>query len=176
MKTLLRASTALMVLSVCGAVALAQPAGTTNSPGETTDGKVAAIDTDRAVYDRLLREIREDRATLSRAYAAGVTEARANGGQPPAKRRAEILALRERIDRNGVRLMLVAGRHNWPVPEMSEVKPATGEAAKTPTPREQLVPPDAVISDVLSADARKLAAGLRLPTITLAGGSAEKGS
>jgi len=169
MKTLLRASTALMVLSVCGAVALAQPAGTGNSPGETTDGKADALDTDRAVYDRLLREINNDRNALSRAYAAGVTEARANGGQPPAKRRAEILALRERIDRNGVRLMLVAGRHNWPVPEMSDVKPAEGEAAKIRSARDELVPPDSVISEVLSADARRLAEGLRLPTITLAG-------
>jgi len=168
MKTLLRTSMAMMVLSVCGAVSMGQEVGV--SPGETTDGKAEAIDTDRAVYDRLLREINTDRGALSRAYAAGVTEARGNGGQPPAKRRAEILALRERIDRNGVRLMLVAGRHNWPVPEMSEVKPAEGEDAKTKSARDELVPPDAVISDVLSADARKLAAGLRLPTISLAGG------
>ena len=172
MKTVLKVSVALAVVGLFGAVASAQPAA---SPGETMD-KAGAIETDRAVYDRLLRAIGEDRAALSRAYADGVVEARSRGGQPPTARRAEILALRERIDRNGVRLMLVAGRHGWPVPEASAVTPAEGSAAQDQDARAKLVPPDPVISEVLSADARKLARRLRLPIITLAKTPAKKRS
>ena len=172
MKTVLRVSVALAVVGLLGAIASAQPAA---SPGETT-GKVDAVQADRAVYDRLLRGIREDRGALSRAYAGGVVEARQRGGQPATARRAEILALRERIDRNSVRLMLVAGRHGWPVPEMSAVAPAAGSAAEVQDARTKLVPPDPVISEVLSADARKLAGRLRLPIITLAKTPAKKRS
>ncbi len=172
MKTVLRVSVALAAVGLCGAVATAQPAA---SPGETM-GKADAVQADRAVYDRLLRAIREDRAALSRAYTSGVAEARARGGQPPAARRAEILALRERIDRNSVRLMLVAGRHGWPVPETSAVAPAAGPVARNDDARAKLVPPDPVISEVLSADARKLAGKLRLPVITLAAAPARKRS
>ena len=169
MKTVLRASVAFAVLVVCGSVAVAAgPEAVAVSPGETV-GPAEAVQKDREVYDRLVREIRDDRAALSRAYGRGVAEARKNGGQPPTARRAEIIALRERIDRNGVRLMLVAGRHGWPVPELSSATVVEGKAEPEVDPRDQLVPPDPVIADVLSADARKVAAGIRLPVISLAG-------
>lgn len=172
MKTVLGTSVALAVVGVLAGPVAAQ---TGPSPGETA-GKTAAVDKDREVYDRLVREIGRDRAALSQAYARGVAEARKGGGQPPTARRAEIIALRERIDRNGVRLMLVAGRHGWPVPELSAETVTRGPAEPEVDPRDQLVPPDPVIAQVLSAGARKLAAGLRLPVITLARAASKKRS
>ena len=174
MKTVLSISIVVVLAGACGAPAQAQPAEPA-SPGETLD-KAAAVDKDREVYDRLVREIRRDRALLSQAYALGVDEARKGGGQPPAARRAEIIALRERIDRNGVRLMLVAGRHGWPVPELSAETVVKGTAPDEVDARARLVPPDRVIADVLSADARKLAASLRLPVITLVKAPSKKRS
>lgn len=164
MKTVLRATVAMAVLGVLAAPVAAEPTG---SPGETAD-KAAAVEKDREVYERLMGQIRRDTAALSETYSRGVAEARAGGGQPPAGTRAEILALRERIDRNGVRLMLVAGRHGWPVGELSSDSVAGAPAKPKVDPRRQLVPPDPVIAEVLSADALRAAAGIRLPVITLA--------
>ena len=66
--------------------------------------------------------------------------------------------------------MLVAGRHGWPVGELSSDSVAGPPAKPKVDPRRQLVPPDPVIAEVLSADARRAAAGVRLPIITLAAG------
>ena len=166
MKTVLRTCVAIAVLGTSVGVSAAAPPVAV-SPGETVTGP-KAVEKDREVYERLLRAIRDDRAALSQAYARGVAEARKGGGQPPTARRAEILALRERIDRNGVRLMLVAGRYGWPVPELSAETVVKGKVAPEVAPRDQLVPPDPVIAEVLSADARKLAGAIHLPVITLA--------
>jgi len=166
MHTVLRTSVVLAVLGAFGAAAAAaEPMAV--SPGEAAES-ANAVEKDREVYDGLMRAIRDDRAALSRAYGRGVAEARARGGQPPTATRAEILALRERIDRNGVRLMLVAGRHGWAVPDLSSATVVDAKAEPEPDPRAQLVPPDPVIAEVLSADARKVAAGIRLPVISLA--------
>ena len=166
MKTVLRTCVAIAVLSASVVASAAEPASAV-SPGETAAAP-QALEKDRVVYERLLKAIRDDRAALSKAYARGVAEARKGGGQPPTARRAEILAIRERIDRNGVRLMLVAGRYGWHVPDMSAATVVDGKAAPEVAARDQLVPPDPVIAEVLSADARKLAGAIRMPVISLA--------
>ena len=149
------------IILVAAAIAPAARAISAESP--------EAVAKDRAVYTRLVKELREDHASLSGAYKTAVVQARANDGKVPQKTRADILALRERIDRKNVRLMLLAGRHGWDVPEFSIIEIAA-DSPPAPSDAEQLLPADPLITEALVEQARRLAGRIRLPVISVAAG------
>ena len=151
--------------TMCTIIAAAVLAGLTGAAG--ADDAVQTAQKDRAVYNQLVKGLRADHQQLGRAYQTAVEQARAKDGEVTTKLRAEILTLRERIDRNSVRLMLVASRHGWKVPEFPT---EPGAAAKLPpalSPRQQLLPPDPLIGEVLAREARTLAGRVVLPVISI---------
>ena len=123
-----------------------------------------AVSRDRAVYDRLVRDISRSRSELSGAYVTAIAQARANDGEIPTALRAKILQLRERIDREGVRVTLVAVRHGWKVPDLFVPDFQHHKTNPTTSARRQLLPPDPVVSEALAQQARRLAAVVYLPT------------
>ena len=153
MKTLCTTMAAVLLAGAWATAAAAEPEG----PAEQ----------DWTVYNKLIGELRGDHARLAGAYKTAVIQARENRGEASTEIRAEILALRERIDRKSVRLMLVAGRHDWPVPEFSTDGFNADKGPAAPTAREQLLPSDPVIAGVLADQARRLAARVRLPLISV---------
>jgi hypothetical protein len=125
--------------------------------------------TDRKVYSRLIQEIRRAHVELARAYKRGVDEARANNGTASTRTRAKIVSLRDEIDRKNVRLMLVADRHGWEVPEfrLEDFEKEAQEPVNTDL-TDQFFPPDPRITNVLSDEAKALAGRVRLPIIPAA--------
>jgi hypothetical protein len=153
------------------AVLLAGPVAAARAADEDS----AEAKRDRAVYTRLVSELRTAHHQLGRAYRKGIVEARENEGSASTETRAEILRLKEEIDRKSVRLMLVADRHGWDVPKFAieeledfpqaveETEPEEPESAS-----EQLFPDEPIIAEGLSRQAKQLAADVELPVITLA--------
>jgi hypothetical protein len=124
---------------------------------------------DRQVYNRLIQEIRTAHVNLAGAYKKAVDEARSNNGQATTQTRANIVSLRDEIDRKNVRLMLVADRHGWEVPEfrLEDFEDQAQEpSAKSLT--DQFFPPDPRITQVLAVEAKQLAAQVDLPIIPAA--------
>jgi hypothetical protein len=126
---------------------------------------------DRAVYHQLIDEIRDAHVRLARAYRRAVDEARDNNGTSEQRTRAEIITLREEIDRKNVRLMLVADRHGWEVPRFS-LEDVSEEQLAEETPDDgaigEIFPQDPMIIDALAAEAREVAAKLALPIVQVA--------
>jgi len=139
-------------------------ANTTSRQQETT--------ADRAVYNQLIQELRQDHLELTKVYRKAVQEARTNGGKADMETKAQVLSLRDRIDRKTTRLMLVAVRHGWSMPDFSkeiEEKPQAGQkdTVSAPSLREILFAPvDAMIQETLTKEAMQLATNLPLPVVT----------
>ncbi len=151
---------ALVCLIALGAALPALALAQTDNDGDKKD---------RQVYNRLISEIRAAHVKLASAYKRGVEEARENNGQATTKTRAEIVGLRDEIDRKSVRLMLVADRHGWDVPQFRledfEKQAEKDQAAKPDNLVDEFFPPDPRITGALSDQARLLAGKVRLPII-----------
>jgi hypothetical protein len=149
------------------AAAMALAASTSLARAQTSD---QGSKTDRKVYNRLIQEIRQAHVELARAYKSGVDEARANNGTASTRTRAKIVSLRDEIDRKNVRLMLVADRHGWEVPEFRlEDFEAEAEEPVNTNLTDQFFPPDPRITNVLAEEAKALASRVKLPIIPAAG-------
>ncbi len=126
---------------------------------------------DRAVYRQLIDDIRDAHVRLARAYRRAVDEARDNNGASEQRTRAEIITLREEIDRKNVRLMLVADRHGWEVPQFS-LEDVSEEDLADETSGDgsfgEIFPQDPMIIDALAAEARDVAAKVALPIVQVA--------
>ncbi|MFP4355570.1 MAG: hypothetical protein ACLFUJ_10660 [Phycisphaerae bacterium] len=124
---------------------------------------------DRQVYNQLISEIRTAHVKLAAAYQRGVAEAKENDGQATTKTRAEIVSLRDEIDRKSVRLMLVADRHGWDVPKFNledfEQQARQKEAQKTDKLVDQFFPPDPRITGSLADEAKVVGVKVHLPVI-----------
>ena len=152
--------------TIIAAMVLAGLAGGAAGADEA-DQTAQAAQKDRAVYNQLVKELRGDHEQLSRAYKTAVDQARAANGEVATKLRVEILTLRERIDRNSVRMMLVASRHGWEVPEFPTDPTVAAKLPPALSPRQQLLPPDPLIDAVLASEARMLAGKIVLPVISI---------
>jgi hypothetical protein len=154
-------TTLTYLLSFAALVALAGPLMAEDSdPGSKQD---------RKVYNQLIQEIRTAHVNLARAYKKAVDEARSNNGQATTQTRASIVSFRDEIDRKNVRLMLVADRHGWEVPEfrLEDFEDQAKEpSAKSLT--DQFFPPDPRITRVLAVEAKQLASQVNLPIIPAA--------
>lgn len=125
---------------------------------------------DRAVYNRLVRELRTSHAELKAAYDDALAEARAGDGKARDDTKAKILALRDEIDRKTTRLLMVSVRHGWDVPDFSSE--ADKKAVRPPAPasrRSVFLPVDGQIRSMLAREAAQIAARVHLPVISFKG-------
>ena len=154
----------IVTLAAVALAGLASPA-TAQQKAEKADPK------DRQVYNQLISEIRTAHVKLAQSYKRGVDEARENGGQASVRTRAEIVSLRDEIDRKSVRLMLVADRHGWAVPQFRLEDFENEAAEKEPAQvslTDQFFPPDPRITQGLAGEAKLMAAKVYLPIIPAA--------
>ena len=127
---------------------------------------------DRAVYNRLVRELRTTHANLKSAYDDALAEARAGDGKAHADTKATVLALRDEIDRKTTRLLMVSLRHGWDVPNFSAEAEKGRPRPPALTSRESVFRPvDGQVRALLAEDAVRIAAKVRLPVISLGGAS-----
>ncbi len=154
-------TTVIPILMASAMLLAVSPAGAEDSdPGSKQD---------RKVYNQLIQEIRTAHVNLARAYKKAVAEARDGNGQATTQTRARIVSFRDEIDRKNVRLMLVADRHGWEVPEFRlEDFEDQADQPETPSLTDQFFPPDPRITQVLATEAKQLAAQVKLPIIPAA--------
>lgn len=124
--------------------------------------------TDRVVFNGLVRELNQTHREYATVYQRGVNEARENDGSASLSTRAEILSLRDEIDRKMNRLMLIALRHGWDVPTFDLENPGTPEPAVSRS-EEVFSSADSLIRSAFAAEARQLAEVVRLPVVSIQG-------
>ena len=138
---------------------------------------------DRVAYNKLTREVRRSEAALKVAYNAAVEEARNNGGKASLETKAKVLALQDEVDRKATRLLLIALRHGWEVPDFTAGQPSGGQAGKgksaakkdhkavifapvDETIRTSLAKEAAAVAGEKAKEAIRLATKVRLPVIS----------
>jgi len=130
--------------------------------------------TDKAAFDRLARELREVHRKYSQAYGRGVAEARENNGKATLETKATILSLRDEIDRKTTRLLLIALRHGWDVPQFNGQN--RDSSAQASSRKEQVFSPvDDLIRTAFAQEARQLAIKVRLPIVSISAGKKAPG-
>lgn len=128
---------------------------------------------DKVVFDRLVRELRQTHQEYADTYQRGVNEARDGDGQATTETKAEILSLRDEIDRKMTRLTLIALRHGWEVPDFDPEDPGSTEPA--PSRKERIFSPvDDLIRRAFATEARHMAAEVRLPVVSISAAGAEE--
>ncbi|NOX55366.1 MAG: hypothetical protein GXP27_13200 [Planctomycetes bacterium] len=128
---------------------------------------------DKVVFDRLVREMRQTHQKYAVAYQRAVTEARDNDGKATLETKAEILSLRDEIDRKTTRLLLIALRHGWEVPRFDVDNPGSPEPVTSQKER-IFSPVDDLIRTAFAAEARQLAAKVRLPVVSIRAAKSDK--
>lgn len=158
MKTTLKALSVIAVLAAMAAPALA---------GDNDERA------DKVVFDRLVREMQQTHQKYAAVYQRAVTEARNNGGKATLETKAEILSLRDEIDRKMTRLLLIALRHGWEVPRFDLDNPGSPEPQ--PSRKERIFSPvDDLIRTAFASEARQMAAKVRLPVVSISVAKVEK--
>ena len=123
--------------------------------------------TDRSVYNRLIRQVRQTDAESAQTVGKAMREAReSTSGKASLETQSQILALRNRRDRLMNRLLVVALRWNWEVPDFNQ--PSDVKNGSAPTESEQIFEPaEQIITARFAMESRKIASRLVLPVITI---------
>ena len=133
-------------------------------------GENSQTKADRATYNQLVRELQKTHRDLTNAWTKATTEARSNGGQASDVTKARVLSLRDSVDRKTTRLLLIALRHGWDVPDFSTEQNNDGTARKASTGKQELFAPvDEMVRSVLAVEAAEVASKIELPVITITG-------
>jgi len=118
---------------------------------------------DKAVYQKLVREIRSLHAEQQEVCTKILAEARANDGEVSPALKAQVLKSRNVIEQKMARLMLIATRHGWDVPDFNT------ESKDQSQPRKEsdniFASVDRMISRAFVKEAALIASTVRLPVI-----------
>jgi len=122
---------------------------------------------DKVVFDQLADELRELHAKAGGTLTKALAEARDNGGEASLSTKADVLAIRDQIDRKTSRLTLISLRHGWEVPRFAAEKKE--QKAVDPTSRKDEIfgAVDHMIRAAFSREAAQIAAKVRLPVISV---------
>jgi len=119
---------------------------------------------DKAVYQKLIREIRGLYADQREVCTRVLAEARENDGEASPALKVQVLKLRNAIEQKTARLMLVASRHGWDVPDFH------GQVKKQAQPMldqdDIFSPVDRMINKAFRKEAVLIAFMVQLPVIS----------
>ncbi len=130
---------------------------------------------DRTTYRRLIRQIRKDTATLARVRSKAIEEAKGNDGSALPTTKAEVLSVRDRIDRKNTHLILLALRHGWEIPIFEEPTSSSDTTSVDTTgvagelKAEIFGSVDQMVRKALAAEAKEIAEKIALPVISIGG-------
>ena len=159
-RIIVRSATWLLIGSLAGPLAV--------SAAEPADPSAKR---DRATYNQLARQVRVAKSKLELAKKKGLEQAHRNDGRVDDALKAEILALRDEIERKTNRLELVALRHGWEMPDFANVKPHAKHGSETRA--EVFGAADRMIMAALDEEAQHIAANVYLPVVSRAAVDAE---
>ena len=122
---------------------------------------------DKIVFEQLTKELRELHAKSGEAFTKALAEARDNGGEASLSSKADILAMRDQVDRKSSRLTVIALRHGWHIPQFSDNEKKSDQDRPVDHKDEMFGAVDHMIRAAFSREAAQIAAKVRLPVISL---------
>ena len=120
---------------------------------------------DRALLYRLIRQVRRIDRDSEELMIQAMAEARSNGGSAEPETKARILSLRDERDRIFARLLILSMRHGWEIPDFDT--PTVSRSSRHEAEKSVFGAADALVNQRFAADARRIAATLPLPVISL---------
>ena len=129
-----------------------------------TDREDAAAD--RSRYQSLLREIQSVEADYHRFQNQAFIEAKTDG-DASLETKSRLLALSDKRQRIMDRLLLLSLRHGWDIPD-PEMPAASGTPQVLDEKQRIFAPADEIIRQKFAEEARRIAARIKLPVISVA--------
>ena len=121
---------------------------------------------DRGQYNRLINEVKRIDAEYAQIVNKGMEEARRGDGQASLETQAQIISLRNKRDRTMNRLMVIALRWGWEVPDFNA--PVEGQAARVLTEKEQVfAAAGQILQNRFEKESQVIARSLVLPVISV---------
>ncbi len=155
-------------LSLFLAIAIACPlllcplaaAQSTSNPTMQATEKV-----DRALLNRLIRQVRRIDRDTDEQMDKAMAEARNNGGSADRATKAQLLSLRDQRDRLFSRMLILSMRHGWEIPDLD--KPTVTRSSRQEAEHSVFGAIDTLVYRRFAAEAKRMAATLPLPVISL---------
>lgn len=125
---------------------------------------------DRRVFERLGRELRQVEVNYLKVEDRAMAEARASeDGKASLETRSELIALRNQRDRLLNRMTLLALRWGWDAPMPDFERPVETEPAERERTEWEAIfePADRILRSRFEAESREIARRIRLPVITI---------
>jgi hypothetical protein len=124
---------------------------------------------DHMLFKQLEAKVRDIDREYEQVVNAAMNQARARNGRSDLELQAQMLSLREARDRTMSRLVLVASRHGWEVPEFDAEAEAAAKDLEPQVPAADIVfaPAARLVQERFAAEALRIARTMRLPVISL---------
>jgi len=119
---------------------------------------------DKALYQRLLREIDSVDAEYSRAMRQAILETREDG-KASLETQSNLLALSDKRDRIVNRVTLLSLRHGWDIPNADRLSANTAQIADAR--KRVFEPAEQMIKQKFAQDARRIAKIVNLPVVSI---------
>ena len=132
----------------------------------TPPAVTSAEQADRALLYRLIRQVRRIDRDSEELMLQAMAEARNNGGSAEPETKARILSLRDERDRLFSRLLILSMRHGWEIPDFD--KPTVSRSSRQEAQHSVFGAVDSMVNKRFAANARRIAATLSLPVVSLA--------
>ncbi len=133
---------------------------------DTTPPRVTSTEqADRALLYRLIRQVRRIDRDSEELMIQAMAEARSNGGSAETDTKARILSFRDERDRIFARLLILSMRHGWEIPDFD--KPTVSRSSRHEAEQSVFGAADALVNRRFAADAKRIAATLPLPVVSL---------
>ena len=132
----------------------------------TPPAVTSAEQADRALLYRLIRQVRRIDRDSEELMIQAMAEARNNGGSAEPDTKARILSLRDQRDRLFSRLLILSMRHGWEIPDFD--KPTVSRSSRKEAEHSVFSAVDSMVNRRFAADAKRIAATLSLPVVSLA--------
>jgi hypothetical protein len=139
--------------------------GGARASGQDEGPQASSEQADRALLYRLTRQVRRIDRETETLMSQAMAEARRNDGKADAATKARLLSARDERDRLFSRMLILSMRHGWEIPDLDR-------STVTTSSREEAVNSvfgsiDVLVQRRFAAEARRIAARVRLPLVSL---------
>ena len=161
-----RTAAMLVVAAAAGLLAAAPARGQDALPPATPLPTKESIEkSDKALMNRLTRQVRRIDRETEKLMKRAMEEARGNGGQANPETKAELLSLRDERDRLFSRMLVLSMRHGWAIPDLDRSTAPTHERKQYEDAIFGSV--DVLVQKRFTAEAQRIVAAVHLPVVSL---------
>ena len=157
-----RLTLSLVLAVVCPLLLCPLAAAQTNA---ATAAAQATQKADKALLNRLIRQVRRIDRDTEELMDKAMNEARNNGGSAEAMTKAHLLSLRDERDRLFSRMFILSIRHGWAIPDID--KPTAIRSSRRAAEHSVFGAIDTLVNRRFAAEAKRIAATLSMPVVSL---------